>query len=72
MNKKTKNELKDKSIKDLMTMASEKEKEISKARIDFLKGSVKNVRRIKTLRDELARILTFLNAKSGKGGLTEK
>ncbi|OGY08347.1 MAG: 50S ribosomal protein L29 [Candidatus Blackburnbacteria bacterium RIFCSPHIGHO2_01_FULL_43_15b] len=71
MNKKAKNELKEKSVQDLKAMVGEKVKEIAKTRVDFMKGSIKNVRRVKTLRDELARIKTFLNAKE-KGGLTNK
>ncbi|MBI4029060.1 MAG: 50S ribosomal protein L29 [Candidatus Blackburnbacteria bacterium] len=63
MDKKTKNELKEKSAEDLKAMVIEKAKEIEKARVDFMKGSVKNARQVKTLRDELARIKTFLNAK---------
>ncbi|MBI2590709.1 MAG: 50S ribosomal protein L29 [Candidatus Blackburnbacteria bacterium] len=63
MNKKNKNELKGKSAEDLKAMVIGKTKEIAKARVDFMKGSVKNVRQIKTLRSELARIKTFLNSK---------
>lgn len=62
MSKKTL-DLKQKSQEELKKMATDKEKEILKARLELARGLKKNVRVVKTMRQDLARIKTFLNMK---------
>ncbi|MBI2268061.1 MAG: 50S ribosomal protein L29 [Candidatus Blackburnbacteria bacterium] len=55
--------LKEKTHDELAQMVRIKQLEISKARMEFLVGKVKNVRLVKNLRHGLARVKTLMREK---------
>ncbi len=52
-------ELKQKSPKDLQRLLEENREKLRKLRFDLTSGKVKNVREIRMLRKDIARILTI-------------
>lgn len=63
MKTKEKQSLREKGIQDLEKILIEKEQEIIKARNDMFRGRVKNIRSIKSLRNEIARTKTYIREK---------
>jgi len=59
MKKKELGALKTKSVSELAKMAADKREEITKTKIDMLSGKETNNRKARTLRHELAQILTI-------------
>jgi len=58
MKKKELNNLRNKTVKEMETLESKTRADIEKARQDLYAGKGKNTRKVKTLRHELAQILT--------------
>jgi len=59
-------ELKKKSEKDLQQLIDEKRERIRQLRFTIASGKVKNVREIRALKRDIARILTALNNKENQ------
>lgn len=59
MKKKELETLRTKSVSELAKMAADKREEITKTKIDILSGKETNNRKARTLRHELAQILTI-------------
>lgn len=59
MKKKELETLRTKSVSELAKMADDKREEITKTKIDMLSGKEANNRKARTLRHELAQILTI-------------
>lgn len=53
-------ELKTKSISELQTLLNENRERLRTLRFDLAAGKVKNVREIRTIKKDIARILTLL------------
>ena len=60
-------ELKNKKEKDLEKLIEEKRERIRQLRFAIASGKVKNVREMRNLRKDIARILTILNNKEKEG-----
>mgnify|MGYP001125022654 CR=1 FL=1 len=56
-------ELKQKTKEELQKLVTEKKEKLRQLRFDLVSGKVKNVREIRNLKKEIARILTLLNQK---------
>ena len=52
-------EIKKKSIQDLESILQRNREQLSQLRLDLASGKVKNVRRVRKLKKEIARILTI-------------
>jgi large subunit ribosomal protein L29 len=59
-------ELRQKSIDELKNIVSEKREKLRQLRFDLAAGKVKNVREIRKIRRDIARILTVLKEKSSE------
>ncbi len=63
MKKRDFQELRKKDIKDLIKIEEEKRKEIARSWSEIKAGREKNVKKVKNLRRDLARILTLIKEK---------
>lgn len=68
MSKKEKENLKGLNIADLEKMLLEKRSKLVDLKFNLAAGKVKNIKEIKKIKKEIARILTFINLKK-KGKL---
>lgn len=62
MKKKEKQELKNKPVVELEKLAKEYREKLGNARFDFVNGKLQNVRTLREIRRDLARVLTVLQA----------
>lgn len=58
--------LKTKSEEELKTMLIERRRKLQSLKFDLIAGKVKNVKQIKNIKKDIARILTILNSKKIK------
>jgi large subunit ribosomal protein L29 len=56
-------ELKEKSEKELNKMIDENREKLRKLKFDLSSGKVKNVREIRTIRKDIAKMFTLINKK---------
>ena len=56
-------ELKEKAIDDLRVLLRESKEKLRRLKFDLAAGKVKNVREIRSIKKEIARILTIINVK---------
>lgn len=61
MKKQERESLKQKTREELEKLVAEKQKEAAKAQSDMFRGKIKNLRSVKTLKDDIARIKTWIN-----------
>jgi len=59
-------ELKEKSLKELEKILGDYRETLRKLRFDLASGKVKNVRKIREIKKDVARILTVINNKDNK------
>jgi large subunit ribosomal protein L29 len=59
-------ELREKSNNELQKILKEEREKLRKLRFDLVAGKIKNVREIRKVKKEIARILTVLNEKIKK------
>jgi large subunit ribosomal protein L29 len=57
-------ELKQKTMEDLKNLLQEKKEKLTQLRFDLASGKVKNVREIRMVKKDIARIMTLINQKS--------
>ena len=57
-------ELKEKAIDDLRVLLRESKEKLRRLKFDLAAGKVKNVREIRSIKKEIARILTIINVKT--------
>lgn len=57
-------ELKEKSIEDLRALLGISQEKLRSLKFDLAAGKVKNVREIRLIKKEIARILTIINVKT--------
>ncbi|MEK7521256.1 MAG: 50S ribosomal protein L29 [Patescibacteria group bacterium] len=63
MKTKDKKALKEKNIAELEKLLIDKEQEVIKTRADMFRGKIKNIRSVKNLKNEIARIKTLIREK---------
>lgn len=56
-------EINQKSEKELQTMLSEKREKLRSLKFDLSSGKVKNVKEIRGIKKDIARIMTIINSK---------
>lgn len=66
MKRKTLQELREKPAAELHKLLKEDRERLRTLRFDLAAGKVKNVREIRSLRKDIARLLTFLRSGRGK------
>jgi len=59
--------LKQKTKEELIELVVKKEQEVVKTQDDMFRGRVKNIRTVKILKDDIARLKTLITEKEARG-----